>query len=476
MEIRRRLAAETGTLRGAGRRDVALVYAGAYDVGMASLGFQSVYRSLNSLPDTVAERSFLPDGDGRLVTYESRRPVSDFGLVAFSIAWELELADLVTCLERAGLPPRARDRSAHPLVVVGGPLTAVNAKPLAAVADAIVIGDSELVLEPLLDTAFSAGERGEILARLAAIPGVFVPVHHGERVPSSVPCPKSALPARAAIWTAQSALPDMFLVEAVRGCARACSFCVMRACGMRVVHRERVLDAIPGSAPRVGLVGASVSDHPELDAMLESLVASGRGVGISSLRADRLTGDRVALLARAGYRTLTVAADGASERLRESLEKRVREEHLVRAVELARAHDLEQVKVYAMVGVPGETDTDLEELTALMKRLAGGSGRLRVTLAVSPFVPKPGTPLAGAAFAGIRVLERRLQRLRRLQPRVRVRSGSARWAWVEWVLAHGGAEAGHAVVDARRAGGGFAAMRRALSPLEPAGERGNVPA
>jgi len=477
--MRERLAREEGTLRGAGRRAVALVYPAAYPVGMASLGYQTLYRTLNHLPDTVAERSFLPDDDDRppLLTYESERPVADFGVVAFSIAWELELGGLFSCLRAAGLPPLARDRDErHPWVVVGGPLTAVNPRPLSPFADVVVVGEAEPVVEPLLDALFSAGSRHDVLAELARVRGVYVPSIHGEQVPATARCDDADLPAYAAIWTGESALPNMFLVEAERGCSRACTFCVMRRadCGMRVVSRERVLATIPDNAPRVGLVGAAVSDHPELDAILAALVESGREVGLSSLRADRLTPARVELLARAGYRTLTVAADGASERLREQLHKRIHEHHLATTVELARDHGLERVKIYAMVGVPEETDADLDELCATAERLAESAGATRLTLAVSPFVPKPGTPLGAAPFVGVREIERRLKRLRRLEPRVRVPPASARWAWVEWVLAQGGAAAGEAALCAHQEGGSFAAWKRALLPLEPRPEGGNV--
>ena len=475
MHVReRRLAREIGTLRGAGRRGIALLYPATYAVGMASLGFQAVYRLLNQLADTVAERAFLPEvGERPLRTYESGRPVADFPLCLASVAWELEIPGLIRCLEAAGIPARAAERGPeHSTVVVGGPLTMVNPRPLAPFADAVVVGEAELVLEPLVDRLF-AGERVDELD------GVWVPAVHGpDHVPAPERCPDDLLPARAVIWTAESALPDMFLVEAERGCSRACTFCVMRraaGCGMRVVPSAAVLAAVPAGAPRVGLVGAAVSDHPELDRILRDLLERGSGLGLSSLRAVRVSAERVELLARGGYRTLTVAADGASERLREQLRKRVRAEHLAHTVELARARELEQVKIYVMVGVPGETGEDLDELCAAAADWAGRAGPTRVSLAVSPLVPKPGTPLARAPFAGVRELERRMRRLRRLEPRVRVRPASARWAWVEWVVAHGGPAVGEAVLEAHRRGGTFAAFKRTLSPFQPAPENGNLP-
>jgi radical SAM superfamily enzyme YgiQ (UPF0313 family) len=256
----------------------------------------------------------------------------------------------------------------------------------------------------------------------------------------------------------------MFLTEAARGCSRGCTYCVMRRStngGMRPVAPDQILAGIPEQARRVGLVGAAVTDHPRIAEVVRRIVDSGRSIGISSLRADRLTDELVGLLARGGYRTLTTACDGASQRLRDFIERKTREAHLLRTAELARRHRLDTVKFYLMVGIPSETDEDIDELVRFTRELR----RLhpRIAFGVAPFVAKRNTPLDGEPFAGIRTVEARLARLRRgLAGAAQVRPTSARWAWIEYMLAQGGASAGLAALDAHRAGGRFADWRRSF--------------
>lgn len=475
--IERRLRVEEGTLHGQGRRGVALVYPSPYPVGMSSLGFQTVYRRLNHLPDTVAERAFLPDAprtDDRssIVTYESRRPISDFPVIAFSVAYELELLGVFTTLTRAGVPPLRRERTErHPWVVMGGPISFSNPVPLGPFADVIVLGEAEDLLAPLADALFSGAPREEVLRELAERPGFYVPSLHGEWLPPIAAACDDELPAYSSIVTPEAALSSMFLVEAERGCSRGCTFCVMRRTsngGMRVVPAERILSRIPEHARRVGLVGAAVSDHPRIASIVSGIVEAGREVGLSSLRADRLTPELVAHLVRGGYKTLTVASDGASERLRDGMEKRIREKHLLRAAELARDGGVPQLKIYMMVGVPGETEADLDELIAFSLAQAELAGpRVKTSLGIAPFVAKRNTPLDRTPFVGVREAERRLEKLRRgLHPKVEVRPTSARWAWAEYQLAQGGLRAGEAALEAWRGGGAFAAWKRAFAPLD----------
>jgi radical SAM superfamily enzyme YgiQ (UPF0313 family) len=249
--------------------------------------------------------------------------------------------------------------------------------------------------------------------------------------------------------------------------------------GMRVIDPQLILSGIPDDARRVGLVGAAVTDHPEIRAIVRGVVDAGRQVGISSLRADKLDDELVGLLARGGYRTLTVAADGVSERMRRVVERSTKEHHLLESARLARAHRLDTLKIYTMVGVPGETDDDVDELVRFTGELVKVHGK--VAFGCAPFVAKRHTPLDGTDFAGIDVVEARLARIRRglaqYGGKAELRATSARWAWVEYVLAQGEQKAGLAVLDAHRAGGGFAAYRRAFAArdVRPTGPRARVP-
>ncbi|GAB4217220.1 MAG: radical SAM protein [Sandaracinaceae bacterium] len=479
-EVRARIRDEVGTSFAEGPERVALVYPSPYRTGMSSLGFLQIYRRIFA-HGRVAERAFLPDDPGAyrrtrtpLFTYEGERPVGDFPVIALSVAYEIEIAGVIEVLELAGLPALAAERDdRHPLVLMGGPLTFSNPLPLAPYADVVLMGECDETIQTALDAVFGTFQRGRAGTKAAAlraiadaIPSAFVPTLHGDELPPIAQADLDLLPAYASIRTPHTELRDMFLLEAERGCSRGCTYCVMRRStngGMRIVPMEKILGLVPEDARRVGLVGAAVSDHPKIADIVETLADQGREVGLSSLRPDRLNDRFVGALKRAGYRTLTTASDGASQRLRDQVQRKAQERHLHRAAELTRAHGLERLKLYMMVGLPGEDDTDIDELVGFATEL---SRIAPLSLGIAPFVSKRNTPMDGLPFAGIKVVEQRLERLRKgLRGRVDVRATSARWAWVEWVLAQGGRAEGLAVRDAVRAGGSFAAWKRAFESL-----------
>lgn len=470
--VRTRLADEQGTLRKEAPYRVALCYPSPYHVGMSSLGYQTIYREVHAHPGATAERAFLPDDVEAyrrtrtpLFTYESQSAVSGFDLLAFSVAYELELTGLFEMLELSGIPQLREARSEqHPLIVAGGPLTFSNPDPLEPFVDVLVQGEADELIHTLLEAAADPRlPRAELLAQLARTPGFRVPALGSGPRYHVAKATDSRLPARSQIITPHTELRSMFLIEPERGCSRGCHYCVMRRTtngGMRTVPPERVLSLIPDAARRVGLVGAAVTDHPRIVELLQTLAGSGREVGVSSLRADRLTQALVSALHAGGAQSLTVASDGASQRMRDLVDRKHSEEQILQAAHFARTAGMKQLKVYNMVGLPLEEDADIDELIRFTTEL---SHILPLSLGVAPFVAKRNTPLDGSPFAGIREVENRLERLRRgLRGRAEVRPTSARWAWVEYMLAQCGPEAGLATLDAWRAGGSFAAFKRAF--------------
>jgi radical SAM superfamily enzyme YgiQ (UPF0313 family) len=479
--IRHRLDDERGRLAKQAPFTVALAYPSPYRVGMSSLGYQRIYRALMEADGLACERVFLDDecedDPARLaerpVTYESMRAMDELPVIAFSVAYELEIAGVIRILRAASIPPRRVSRDdRHPIVVAGGPLTFSNPSTLAGIVDAIVVGEAEeRTVQVVRALEGAAGDRRAQLAALAAIPHVFVPTHHAVLPPVGAE-DDSVLPAYSAIRTPHTELSDMFLIETERGCSRGCTYCVMRRStngGMRIVPGAKILSTVPADVNRVGLVGAAVSDHPEIVSIVDALADRGCHVGLSSLRPDRLAThpEFVASLARAGYRTLTTAMDGTSERVRGLLDRRARPKHLRRCAELAREYRMDRLKLYLMVGTPGEEDEDVDECVSFVAEL---SKVIPVALGIAPFCPKKNTPLTDAPFAGIDVVDRRLERLRRgLRGRADVRATSARWAWVEYVLAQGGEPHGLAVIDAVDAGGSFRAYDQAFARVAPEG-------
>jgi radical SAM superfamily enzyme YgiQ (UPF0313 family) len=479
--IDERLGAEVGAIAKQAPLRVALAYPSPYAVAMSSLGFQRIYRSIQETDGMMCERAFLPDGAGsgerteQPVTYESKTPLREFPIVALSVAYELELAGMIQLLELAQIPALRADRDDnYPFILAGGPLTFSNPVPLAPYVDAVLMGEAEGLVAEVIAVIAGSSSKADALRRLADLAHVFVPEHHGEHLPSIAQCDDALLPAWGPIRTPNTELSNMFLIETERGCSRGCTYCVMRRStngGMRIVAKERVLELIPDDATRVGLVGAAVSDHPKIVDIVNALAERGCEVGLSSLRPDRLNDAFVGALKAAGYRTLTTAMDGASERIRETLERRARVRHLERAAELARTHKMKRLKLYLMLGLPDETDEDVDECVSLVSAL---SKRIPISLGIAPFCAKRNTPLDRAAFAGINTVRARLDRLKRgLRGKADVRSTSARWAWVEYVLAQGGEAEGRAVLSAVHEGGTFAAYQRAFAALStrPAAKR-----
>ncbi|MCL2178257.1 MAG: B12-binding domain-containing radical SAM protein [Proteobacteria bacterium] len=465
-EAKALLKAERGAVFKQGALGVALCYPSPYRVAMSSLGFQTIYRKINELPFAFAERAFLPDDEALvrrlrmpLFSLETQRPVAEFSILAFSVAYELELTGVLSMLALSGLALRSSERPEHaPLVVAGGPLSFSNAAPLEPFVDVLVQGEGEGLIEVLLGVCEAHIAKHEVLSILAKHPGFFVPgISVAQRRFDICKAEDAQLPAYSQVVTPNTELSSMFLVETGRGCSRGCHYCVMRRTtngGLRLVSKQRILESIPPWAKRIGFVGAAVTDHPHLLELLEESTLAGREVGVSSLRADRLSLRLTQALRAGGAQILTVAMDGASQRLRNLLERRHTEEHILQAALWAKACGMHHLKLYVMLGLPTEEAADIEELACLVVAL---SKQLPVVLGIAPFVAKRHTPMDGAPFAGIAELENRLRLLRaRLRGKAQLRCTSPRWAFIEYMLAQCGPEAGLAAMEAWEKGGKFA--------------------
>lgn len=456
--------------------NLALVYPSPYNVAMSSLGYQTIYRLFNQMDDVNCERSFLPENTDlyrskktKLFSYESETEVQNFDIIAFSIAYETELLGLIECLELSNIPVLSTDRNQkfHPLVIGGGPLTFSNPLPAGPFVDLVILGEAEDLIHVFMDMYKEYPDRNELLKKLSEMHGFYVPSIHHNFLPSIAKADHARLPATSAIITPHTELSNMFLIEPERGCSRGCTFCVMRRStnnGMRIITPEIVLSKVPDFVKKVGLVGAAVSDHPKIVNILEELVINqNKQIGISSLRADRLTPRFVEMLALGGYKTLTVASDGPSERIREFMEKRIKEKHLIHSAELAKEYKMKMIKLYQMIGIPGETDEDIDELIEFTLKI---SQITKTAMGISPFVAKKNTPLDKSPFEGIKSIDNKLKKINKALGRyVDVRTTSAKWTWIEYQLAQGDYESGFAALKAYKDGGNFAAWKNAFESL-----------
>src|SRR5881396_1637178 len=480
------LAAEQGTVYRdwGGRVSIALVYPNTYAVGMSNLGFQTIYRHLNALPAVVCERVFLPepadlDEMRRTSTpplsLESQRPLTDFQLIGFSVTYEGDYINVLRLLELAKIPLRAAERRYHdPLILMGGVCAFSNPEPIAPFMDFIVVGEGEELVGELMQ-AYREGyrERETFLDGLVRLEGVYVPERHDvtyapDGTVADVRPQRGAPPivvkrrlkqvdefrTIAAVKTPNAEYGHMALLEVGKGCGRGCRFCLEGQVYRPVRHRsldalrETVARVAASGERRVGLVGACVSDYPWIGELLKIVEDNGMELSISSLRADSLTDDLVAALARGGHRTLTVAPEAGTERLRRAIRKAITDEQILAACDLVRAHGIPNLKTYFMIGQPTETLEDVEAIPRLAERMlerlcvpdpkAKPFGRL--TLSISSFVPKPWTPFQWAPFAGAEALQTKLEivkhGVRRLH-NVRVLHENPREAALQALLARG---------------------------------------
>lgn len=449
---------ETGTVHKdwGGKIPVALVYPNTYHVGMSSLALQTLYGLFNAESDIVAERVFwTPDAARVPLSLESQRPLPDFPFIACSMTYELDYFNFVQLLRRADLPLRAAEREeTDPIVLMGGPAVTANPAPLAPLADAFVIGEAEPIFAELLDTLRGRLDldRDETLAALSRIPGVYVPARPRLPVQRQWLPDLDAFPTHSTLLTRNTEFGDMVLIEIARGCGRGCRFCL--AGYVYRPMRERSLQAILEQAAeglkhrkKVGLVSAAVSDYSRRDELVTRLRQMGARISVSSLRADSLSHALLRALSESGSQTLTLAPEAGSERLRRAMNKHLTEDQILAAAEQAGQYRFRQLKLYFMIGLPGETDEDVERLCQLSQEI---SGRFegKVALNIAPFVPKAHTPFQRAPMAPTEILEARLSAIQeRLRPAgIAVKADSIAWAGVQGVLARGGPELAEALV------------------------------
>jgi radical SAM superfamily enzyme YgiQ (UPF0313 family) len=456
---RRILARERGyTLTDwGGRLPIALAYANTYRLGMSNLALHTLYRLFNLQPHVVCERVFWsPRSSDPVMTLEGQRDVMDAAVLAVSLSFELDYINLVGMLKRARIPLLSAERDeTYPLVLAGGPAVSANPQPPAEICDAFVIGEAEEIVGPLTDLLWEMidAPRDELLNALAGLDGVYVPGRSALPVRRLAVLDLDAYPTHTVIQTPDTEFGDMFLMEVSRGCARGCRFCL--AGQIYRPLRERSLDNLLGQAEsarrehdRIGLVGAAISDYSRISDLVRGLREMDLRISVSSLRVDPLPHDLIAALAASSVRTLTIAPEAGCERLRQAVRKGVTEPQVLAAVDLAQAHRFPALKLYFMIGLPGETRDDVQAIADLTRDAAARfSGEIAIN--ATPFVPKAHTPLQWAAMDSTESLEQKTELLQEaLRPdRVQVRAEGAEWARVQGVLARGDARVGRALVE-----------------------------
>ena len=500
------LAAESGAVnrnRG-GRLSCCLVYPNRYHAAMSNLGFQSVYAMMNDCPEVVCDRAFLPDrdeleelerGGGTLLSLESQRPLSSFDLIAFSVSFESDYLNLPVIFRLSGIPPLAAQRSPlQPLVLAGGAALFLNPEPIAPFLDLVCVGEAEPVLPGLLELLKQGAQsRSDLLREAASLPGVYVPslyevVYDGPRLVSFDPLP-GAPPRVRRVWdpdidshpsvtqihTEATEFSGMHLVELARGCPRGCRFCA--AGFIYLPYRSRSLEQVRtevlkgvAEGRKVGLVGAAVSDYPQIGQLCQEIVAAGGKFSVSSFRIDHLDGAMIEALKASGQKTVSLAPEGGSQRLRDLIKKGIDEEQILAACEMLISHDILNLKLYFIIGLPTETLEDLDELVALVARIrervvaaARANKRLgEIQLSVNPFIPKPFTPFQWCAMEDIKSLEKKWKFLQKELGRlsnIKLQMESPREAYQQALFSRGDRRLAPLLIAADRSGNWKGALR-----------------
>ncbi|MDH4164126.1 MAG: TIGR03960 family B12-binding radical SAM protein [Nitrospirota bacterium] len=501
------LASERGAISKPRDRavSVALAYPNTYHVGMSNLGLHRIYSLLNSREDTRCERVFLPDeedlpeydGAGNpLFALESRQPVKDFDILAFSVSFEQDYLNVIEILRLSGIPPERSQRgSGHPLVVLGGICSFFNPEPLADFFDVVLTGEGEELAGRFAAAYAQHRQQGrdELLQEIAKLAGAYVPEYYEVRydqdgtirerkalVPEApemiikqVARDLDAKPASTVILTPETEFSNMHLSEVTRGCGRHCRFCM--AGYIYLPPRNLGLDAAKAQAKhadetcgRIGLVGAALSDYPEIEGLCDAITGS---VSVSSLRADSLSEKLVARLAASGHKTIALAPEAGSERLRKVINKGVTEGDILAAADKVFRADIPNLKLYFIIGLPTETQEDVDGIIDLAKKVhevqldhARPRGRIgRITLSVNSFVPKPFTPFQWEPMEAVSSLNRKIRNLEKAVKNIgnmNIIHDLPKWEYFQAMLSRGDRRLGKLLLAAHGKSGDWKAAAR----------------
>jgi radical SAM family uncharacterized protein len=504
------LAVERGTIYKAQGTDVyiALAYPNTYHVGMSNLGVHQIYSILNSRPDTACERVFLPDEEDideyiktstKLFSLENKRPLREFDILAFSVSFEQDYLNILEMLDLSGIPILKADRNHDdPLVILGGVCSFFNPEPLTDFVDAVLVGEGEEVVTEFIDAYLDnrGKDRLSLLRAMGTIPGVYVPefydvLYHEdgtikgrktivpsapERIIKRTVTDINGKPAATVILTPNTEFSDIYLSEITRGCGRHCRFCMagyiyLPPRNLSIDRAKEQAEQADELCGKIGLVGAALSDYPDIG---EACAAIKGGVSISSLRADSVNEALIDRLAKSGHKTIAIAPEAGSERLRTVINKGVTEADILHAADMIFGRGIPNLKLYFMMGLPTETQEDVHSIISLAEMVrevqlkhARPAGRIGgITLSVNSFVPKPFTPFQWEPMEAVESLNKKQRYLVKAVRKIgnmNIIHDLPKWEHIQALLSRGDRRTGSLIKTAHEKNGDWRMAARALN-------------
>jgi len=443
---------------------IALIFPNSYEVGMSNLGFQEVYRLFNNHPAVSCERGFLYPSPfhSTALTIESGKKLREFDIVAFSVSFELDYSNLIQILANAQLPLRAADRGNwEPLIICGGVISFLNPVPLSQVIDVFLIGEAKPLIDDFLQVVLNYKEKGlkslTCMEELAEHKSFWLPAINSDIKKQTTRIRKQqSLPIQSSLISPFSHFKNMHLIEVGRACGRGCRFCAAGYVYRPVCFfaKEKLIEMAqqnPFQAKRIGLVGSALSDYPELFQLCEHLVNNGYELGLSSFRLDMISSQFIELLKKASVKSLTLAPEAGSQRLRQIIHKQLTEEQILAAMDVISNSAIKSIKFYFMIGLPTEVATDIEAIVALMQKVLKILDKsFKISISINAFIPKPGTPFQWSVLAKEKDLNEKRRYLtnefRKLK-RISFVPKSSRIETVQALLSLGNTEVGSLIIE-----------------------------
>ncbi len=487
---------ETGTITKSwvGRTTIALVYPNLYSIGMSNLGFLSVYQLLNNFDDVVCERAFLQEAEQEgksILSLESRRPLSEFDIIAFSVSFENDFLNMLSIIRNSGIPLQSNARGdSHPLLIAGGVACLLNPEPVADFIDCFLIGEGESLFGPFIktfdNTLNRTNKETHLLGLAQHVPGVYVPrfydvVYNNEGTLDVMTATNglpdqvdrvylndlSEVPTCSSVVTPEAAFDSSWLIEVSRGCPHGCRFCsagyIYRPPRFRSIDfLKKCFKDGADVSDKIGLVGTAISDHPDIGKMCSGFENETIRFSFSSLRADALTDDHIAVLQKSGVKTATIAPDAGSERMRTVINKGITAEDVFNATQKLVDAGIPNLRLYFMIGLPGETDADIDETIIFCKQIkeiflesSRKKGRIgQITISINPFVPKALTPFQWTSMDTVKSLKKKITTIKnglRKVSNMAIIAESPRGALVQALLSRGDRRVSSLLVQALEA-------------------------